>query len=86
MSLSLHKFVHPITGITMTTKEAAKEIGIHPATLCNRYKLGQRGKHLWRPSEITTLNSTLPSAACTLKQGNLLRTIPSETKFERRLK
>lgn len=81
-----NKFIQPGTDIAMTTKEAADTIGIHPATLCNRYNNGQRGEYLWRPSERTEFKSTLPSNKLTLTQERLLQKLPSETKFERRLK
>lgn len=79
------KFVHPVTGVTLTTKEAAEIIGIHPATLCNRYKAGQRGAYLWRPKEFELQKNLLPSNKLSIKQDRVLRELPSETDYERDL-
>lgn len=78
-------FEHPETKKMYTASEAAKEIGIHPSTLCNRRRKGETGKHLWRAGEHQLFKSTLPSSVFEGDVDLDLQKIPSETQYEREL-
>ena len=76
-------FEHPETGIMYRPCEAAKIIGIHVATLYNRMRHGDTGKHLWRAKEQQVFKSKLPSGKLEFRHTQILRQIPSETKYEK---